>query len=625
MTPDQVMERDAALRRLEELQKGLRERGFGPDVGETGAIQRLTNLCRFLQTITRQNGTEEDGRLGRLQKALFAMQEAEKARQSFIQLLCDLQSSLKNLLKEPGETTDGYAARLQQIHLSKLERLANESDEDHEARCKERHQSLKPLGLDPAGYDHDILSSHREAWKILTDLKGKPGTEGKDCHLEKRWLETLSTCEEDWEWAHAQVLVRLARECLAEGLSQPKCCERAVQAMRCLEEAIKTLERRGSLQVREQGLYGLLAKAHLLQARGASEEIRKNLLCALSYGRLAVEMTPERAQDRLILVQVYSHLGDYPQAKTEAEIVLDLDSGCESLRNVGASFWDRVATSRGRGARQEALDEAVRFFTYALRLLESEAFNETSPDEQAQTHAGLHFWLGKFLCERTDLSKGIVHLEIARALGFKPLESCVVLGWAYLEAGAHEKSEKCFLDALSRAKPPGRDGSHILEAPGEEKPIGDLQAEANLGLSYLFAQLGLSLERAEEHATEAEGSLKLLGSARQRELQAALCECRSRIALRRRDFRTAEEQASQALLLEPRSGAYCCLAQAHLARAAHNGHNLSEILAEARLAFSRARETDLRGRHQTEILRIQRQIKELRAGASRLTGVVIFP
>ena len=614
MTP---LERGDSLRRLEELQKSLRQRGFGPDSGETGTVQRLMNLCRFLQTITRQNGVKGEGALGSLQKALCAAPGAERSRQSSIQRLCDLKSSLENLLKKPGGGAEAYAAHLQQVRLSQWKRLDKESDEDYASRCKENRQSLKLLGLDLNG-DDDILSCHKEAWTILTALKGV-GRKGGDCHAETRWLENISACEADWEWAYAQVLVKLARECLEEGLSQPKCCERAVLAMECVEEAIKRLERRSFLQVREQGLYGLLAKAHLLQAMGPFEESQKktSLLCALSYGRRAVEMEPERAQERLILIQVYSELGDYPQAKIEAEIVLHLDSGSKSLRSIGASFWDRVAASLGRDARTEALDEAVSFFTRALGLLESEAFDGTSPVEQAQAHAGLHFWLGKFLCERMDLHKGIAHEEIGRSLGFKPLESRVNLGWAYLETGAYEKSEQCFQEVLSILQLREADGSHALEAPGEEKPLDDLRAEAHLGLSFLFAEHSLSLKKAEEQAGHVEDLAKRLGSARKRELEAAVCECRSRISLRRREWSTAFDRASQSVLLEPRSGAYCCLAWSHLARAVNNGHNLPEILEDARFAFLRARETDLRGRYQTEILQILHQMENLKAGPGR--------
>lgn len=618
MTPVTAMERDASLRRLEELQKWLRDRGFGPDGSETGTIQRLTNLCRFLQTITRKKGTKEDESLESLQKALGVKPEAESARQSSIQRLCDLESTLKQFLKNPPETREDYAARLQQIRLSKQERFYHKSNEDYAAygaRFEENRQSLKLLGLDLAGYDDDILSHHKEAWKILTALKGDPGGKDGACCAETRWLESLSACEADWEWAYAQVLVKLAEECLEEGLSRPKCCE---QAMKCIEEAIKRLEKRGFHQAREQGLYGLLAKAHLLQAMGASGDCRKKaLLCALSYGRRAVEMEPERAQERLILVQVYSQLGDYPQAKNEAEIVLHLDSGFRSLRSIGESFWHRVAASRGRGARTEALNEAIEFFSRALGLLESEAFDGAAPVEQAQAHAGLHFWLGKFLCERMDLHEGIVHGEIGRSLGFKPLESRVNLGWAYLEAGAYEKSEQCFREVLSVTQPPGDDGSHILEAPGEEKPLNDLHAEAHLGLSFLFADHSLSLKKAEEQAGHVEDLMKRLGSARQRELEAAACECRSRISLRRGEWSTAFDWASRSVLLEPRSGTYCCLAWAHLARAANNGHNLPKILEEAHLASLRARETDLRGRYQTEILQIVHRIENLKAGPSR--------
>jgi tetratricopeptide (TPR) repeat protein len=422
-----------------------------------------------------------------------------------------------------------------------------------------------------------------------------------------------------WEWAYCQIKIRQARRCLELEPSQGLCVDVAQRAKSNLEEAIQRLEKMVSSQVRHQGLYGLLAQAEVIIANSParSGEANPDLQAALAYSERAADLEPEGARERLALVRSYSALGDYDQAMIQAKIALDLDAGLEGLQVVGNSFWKRADSAGTRQARRAVLSEAKAFFSDALCRIESRAFDTDQAREQIERHAWAHHWLGRFNCELRQYEVGIGHLEVAKSMGFRPFENRVNLAWAYLESRSYERAEAAFLDALAEErrrlkKEPERG---IAQAMGEERPIAELKLEALLGFVLLQRELELDPKAFEQLVSETALILPLIvqvDGIRQPAYLAEFLEVRAWILLRAGKLQECLEEARASLRLGFRSGAYVCVAYAHLDKAKSD----TSALEAAREAWRHALRTDLRDRYQQEICEIDERLKQLDSGGA---------
>jgi len=580
--------------------------------------ERMRRICEFLIALRPLaweskpvlESTDKTGFL-KLQEAFAKANQTKADREKYIAFLEELRLALQPLgRKGKDQPIEEYTKSLK----AGRKKLAA-SGRPVEALLFTEHKEF------------DLRLSHlNELAKLKNRLDELPGKNAPENRL---WRDCFDDCVVDWEWAYLQVLVKLSLQYLQSLEDQPANSQRrewATNAEGLLDEAIEKLEGGDFLQVRTQGLHGLLAKACLLRATAPeidTDPRLPHLRKALVHARYAVEMEPESVRERLVLLQIYGILNDNGQVKTEAEIALYLDPGPETLKAIAANFRERADATSRRIARRKVFQEAVAFFERALRLVESETLDDRRPVEQMERHAWAHYWLGRFHCELMDYEKGIAHERIGKALGFKPLESRVNLAWAFFEAKAYDQAEQAFDEAEKEADRQRPAGSQALiaEAPGEDKPIDELLIDLHLGRAFLYAERGVNLEIAEKSAKEADGRISsLTDRSNQRQQRAAFHECLGRIYYRLDKLDESAKEIRKAIESSARSGAYCCLLYTHLAKARNDPKYWPRVALECQELWMRARETDVRGRNRAEILDIRHQMRQMEEKASPPTS-----
>ncbi|HYO15417.1 MAG TPA: hypothetical protein VE685_19660 [Thermoanaerobaculia bacterium] len=608
-----TQQQDPSWQAVEKYQKKLRSWGLERDPRGSGYRKRLKRLCRFLLELEQKDKSKRAGESGleKLQRELGKIEGLEEARGLYIQRLENFQTVMGEIERRDQESEEEYLSRLE--NWSPLDRLQHQPVGDE---CRSLKTALRLLLLPAAPAspksEDSALTLLKAIQEHLNKIRPTPQNSKRIEEAKELWQECFDGCVADWEWAYLQVLVRLARQCLTEKPSGPDCCALFEKAAACLEKAIPKLEKNGLLQARFQGLYGLLAETCLSRARvpnsGPKERLELSYK-ALVYAQHAVQMEPESVRERLKLIEIFSTLGDYEEMKAEAEIALNLDSGSKTLRGIGASFWDRAASLRGRGARRKVLREAAQFFADALKHVESDPFTGDSPLEQVQAHGWAHYWLGRFQCERGEYDDATAHLRTARSLGFKPFESRVELAWAYLLARDYKRADQAFREAAEEAEHQHSGGASIAWGAGEERGLDDLEFDTYLGWAFLCCER--DPDRAREKIEWARTLLSLINRPSQEDLEAALLEASGRANLRDRKVEHGVRDLEAAVRLSPRSGAYCYLAFAKLEQAEAGGEAAPEALREAREAYRLARETDVRGRYRREFWELGRRLQKM--------------
>lgn len=589
--------------------------GLGRGQQGPGYRRRLKSLCRFLLALEPDGGKELDGksRFEKLQRVMARPGERTAAeKDAEVLRLEDLRDALGALRRRSGEEIPHCLTRLR------------EHRRIYGARQETLRSVLAELRVLPKMSNDTLpLEILWELWSRLAHLEAASADPLRLQAARNRWQECFDDLLADWQWAYLQILIRLARECLAEKPSSPRCCAKAIQAGSSLGEAIRDLESRGFLQPRAQGLYGLLAQAALLRAKAAAtppKDRPKQIEVALAYARLAVAMEPESARERLVLLEVLATTGDFAEMEIVAEVTLNLDSGPQTLRTVGASFWQYAATLRARGARRRFLRKAADFFAGALAQVESAPFDESSPLEQMQSHGWAHFWLGRFQCERGKFAQAIAHLRTASELGFKPLESRVELAWAFLLARDRKEGDLAFARAVAeihrRTAARGKiSPEQVAPEPGEERTIADLDFDVYLGWSLLCADW--NPDRALANLGQARELLELIDRPDTGELTAVLYEAHGRARLGKQDVSGAVQELEEAVRQGIGTGACCYLGLASVAQAEADAQAAPAALRRAREAYRLARETNFRGRYSREIWELRRQLRKLDPSAAQ--------
>jgi tetratricopeptide (TPR) repeat protein len=427
----------------------------------------------------------------------------------------------------------------------------------------------------------------------------------------ERYEQYWKDFADDWEWARVQVLVRLARECLRNHPFHVSSFQHAQAAKEALGQAIKWLESNGFNQSRAQGLHGMLAVAHLLVVKcpeTCPKQRGEELKQALVYARLAVSLAPESSRARLVLLDVLSVLDDPEEIRAQAVLALELDSGTDTLRTIGKSYWDCAATLRDRRFRRRFLREAESFFVQALNNIKGAPLDEQHPLDQIEAHGWAHFWLGRFQSELGSCTAASAHLETACKLGFKPLEARVELAWTWLLARDRRQADRAFREAIEAIAEAGRSSTadDVVAALGENRSVAELTFEAHLGWAFLCADW--DPDRAEKHAQLAKDLLSTSARADNPELKAAVFEVRGRVELHRRKLSQSLKLLQDSVRESPGSGAHCALGLAHLARARVAGKGASLALRLALEAYRLGRKSDIRRRHRRELRELRREL-----------------
>lgn len=574
---------------LEKAYQALAVRGLGEDVTGAGRLELLQKVLKMLAWLPRPRSRASDSRVNGLE---------------------DLRRDLKDHLEGSGEPPRQYLERL-------VRRLRETGSPE---KCRDAVRIL---------FEEDfatVLSRFLE--KIAAAASSPRSSSGEAV---ERCIEgLLRECRDHivliLQWACGQVEVAVGRLLLdSVGAAHPDRRRSAHLARKRLQSAIQLLERHGFQQPREQGLQSLLAQA-CLEAAEACVEPRKRaclLKTALEHGQSAVGRNPHGAEERLVLVRIYTVLGDYQQAREESRICRaaclahDPDQEPETLRSIGSAFWVWMRAAETHRTRLEVVDEAVEFFTRLLGLIECRAFCKERAAEQTRSHAWAHYWLGRFYCEKGDYDNGISHQKIGCALGFKPLEARVNLAWAYLMARAYADAGQAFLEAREEAERQQSDSrfSGIAdERDGGDRTVDDLLTDLYLGWGFLALESDGDLDAARWRLLWAEHLISpMVEPMRRRALDAAIQEGLAWIHLQQGRFEESLESANASLRQMHRCGAYCCLARLRLE---HAGADPLQAAQQARAYARQARVLDVRRRYRKEIREIFRRVRESRTAAA---------
>lgn len=582
---------EISARELEEAYSALAGLGLGEDGTGAGKLKLLRRMRRFLLLLIPPGPKTHPSReeLEELEALRNDLESHLRPRGDSAPDDLDLDRLVKRLRRKepPGARRDG----LQLL-------FRGEPDE-------------------PGAPDEDAAAALQSFLDKVEALRqaAPPGPSGEVEH-QTEWL--LRECRGDvflvLQWACAQTEVAVCRRCLGAGAVHPERSKLANLAQETIEAAIRRLEKLDFQQPCQQGLYSLWAQACLEAAEACGEpQNRSHLLTqALLHGQLAVGLQPHGADARLVLVKIYTALGDYQQAKKESEICVATCLANEPeqepaiLHAIGAAYWAWMRSAQSPRLREDVVQDAVVFFTRVLRLIESRAFRRENATEQTQSHAWAHYWLGRFYIEQGDHENGILHQKIGCVLGFRPLEARVNLAWAHLMAREYEDADQAFLDARDEAERQQRwepASSGIAdEGDGGDRTLDDLLTDLYLGWGFLAIESSASLDSAQWRLLWAEHLVSpLLGPARKRALQAAIQEGLAWIALRQGHLAESLRAANESLRQMRRCGTYCCLARARLAQADEDPLKAAQ---EARISARRALELDVRKRYRREIREI---------------------
>ncbi len=245
-------------------------------------------------------------------------------------------------------------------------------------------------------------------------------------------------------WSQAQSKIRKAREVLSANPGK---------AALLLGGALGHLQRKHYRQIRDQGLYALLAHAYLrfskelrpsrrrrktpwavrLPAKGHLPKDRATCLhLALDYALRGVAEKPESALRHELLAEIYGALEDYRMADAERTAALELGAPVDRLgdaETLKALYTMWAARIERAGPSKEPLGEAIELFDHLRELLESAAVAPPDPtgkprELRSAEHAQIHYYLGKL--QQTDaarLAEAEANLAIARANGYLAAEN----------------------------------------------------------------------------------------------------------------------------------------------------------------------------------------------------------
>jgi tetratricopeptide (TPR) repeat protein len=234
--------------------------------------------------------------------------------------------------------------------------------------------------------------------------------------------------------------------------------------------------------------------------------------------------------------------------------------------------------------------------------------------KEMTTRGWAHYWLGRFYHELMDYDKAIAHIKIAQAMGFKPLESKVFLGWAYIEAKSYNDADQSFRDAVIEANKQRRkvgSAAARADAPGEEDTINDLLVQILLSWARCYAKRGTNLKQAFRRAHAANRLIPSTTPSNRQNYQANYHSYLGWIQFMSGDIRQAVKELEQAVALSVDGEAYYHLAEAYFALAQGAVSGRAQWIGKAHDACVHAREADLRGVYRQEIADLQQRLAEL--------------
>ncbi len=228
------------------------------------------------------------------------------------------------------------------------------------------------------------------------------------------------------------------------------------------------------------------------------------LIPALAAAEESSQQEPASAVRRWTLSETYSALRDFEQVSQESDTSLALGTAAhlltdpQALNHLAENWLRQVSNLHSPELWKRELKRGLEFLNHIREIMESQILTP----QQMAVHALLHHWLGRFHCELRECDAGISQLEIAVRMGARPVESLLILGRAYAEAGAFPEAERAYWRAFRgtirpKKEPPVRLVPDLEPALKDERPPDDMQIEILLRLALLYASKGSNLRRAD--------------------------------------------------------------------------------------------------------------------------------
>lgn len=402
---------------------------------------------------------------------------------------------------------------------------------------------------------------------------------------------------EQWDWAHAQVIIAAAKEILKQN--------REGQAVRYLEESIKKLKKEHPKEIKMLRLERDLAEAYYQSA---------NFRKALIHASKAVRLNPFEAEERHLLGKVCLSLRENERAREEFEKGLRLNpTDIEILKDLGQTYIRTGKARRSAASRKEAFEKAIAVFKQGISLIKSSFYKTGENPLKYNKYLGvIHYYLGAFYFELTEYDHAISHFQIADEMGYESPTPLIKLGWTYVELNSFNKAEQAFKQAGSRL------AEGLKKDQKKTRQVADL-VEIDLGLAVSKIERLVAIDDGcfdGEISTRLEGARtsieKVPEDGKRKWLHSVYYDCLGRIEFKKAKYGDAVCQfdRSTALMASPR--VYYNLAESYWSIARHaRGFIRNANIQNARTACLLSQKHDLRQRYEPEVSALTKKLDEL--------------
>lgn len=367
------------------------------------------------------------------------------------------------------------------------------------------------------------------------------------------------------------------------------------------------------LLVRETGLYGMLASGYMARSEPA---------LALPHAERAVILNPIGPWERSVLGQVYWDVGDYERAEVEWNICLDISPvDPDILNNMALTYWNRGVFLLDPDRRRMMFERVIEYFRRVLKITENQVLdsNDTQRREaQLYVRGNAHFCMGLFHQELLRFDDASAEFMKAKGLRYKPLESSLHLGDAFLEAKAYDKAEDALREGLRsinslrvkarQAGTPFRLSQPETSMRGEDMPVNELVARLYFERAMACAWTGVNLDKARRLAELGDRFVDQVAAAKRKDLKANYHLVLGSVALKSGQTDLAMTELEHSLELAFKKDCCLRLVEACLARAQSMQGNQEQWIAKARDYWKIVKSADVRGRCVADLAALQARI-----------------
>jgi tetratricopeptide (TPR) repeat protein len=418
----------------------------------------------------------------------------------------------------------------------------------------------------------------------------------------KQRIKRYDACE--WCWGRIQTRLELAR------LSSDELDEaQYTEAIEWLRDQLSREQLQLQRPLRWQWGYYYSKQGKFAHARQQAEQ--------------AAAIDPSSCLGRANLGRLYAGSPDYDRAETELVFVLESDPAsyrADEVNLLGRTLFNRGAELHDAQKRREAYRHAVTVLGSIIKLFESEPFSG-KPQDIAEACGWAHYWLSRFYVELGEYDQASHSLRVAVAVGFKPFEGRVMLGWLYFKLRAYDQAGRALRDAEAQFSQYDADlqSKKYVDYIGEQGPLEVQRIRMLLYGALVWTERGVNLTQALIKAREAGRYARHMSHAKQEcppEVESLYQQCTGWIHLRARQlgrFSTAAQKARRltlavkhlehAVSLTAEADAYYRLGKAYSECAQAEPKNELWTF-RAREAYRHCKEADLRGEYTAEIDKI---------------------